>query len=90
MSSGVDYLRCMIEVALDVFKEPIVVSKPAFAGIYYLCKQTQNYLPFFEQAEHQSWFVEGKINNKDLKESHGNYERDGYLIYKSDHKILPF
>ena len=90
MSSGVDYLRCMIEVALDVFKEPILVSKPAFAGIYYLCKQTQNYLPFFEQAEHQSWFVEGKINNKDLKESHGNYERDGYLIYKSDHKILPF
>ena len=90
MSSGVDYLRCMIEVALDIFKEPVIVSKPAFAGIYYLCKQTQNYLPFFEQAEHHNWFVEGKVNNKNLKESHGNYERDGYLIYKSDHKILPF
>lgn len=87
MSSGVDYLRCMIEVALDIYQAPVRVSEPAFAGIYYLCKQTESYLPFFEQASGKSWFVEGEIRNRNLKESLSNYERDGYLIYKSDQKI---
>lgn len=88
MSSGVDYLRCMIEVALGIYTSPVKVSKPSFAGIYYLCKQTADYLPFFEQAKGQSWFVDGEIKNHDLKESHSNYERDGYLIYKSNEKII--
>lgn len=87
MSAGVDYLRCMIEVALGIYQSPVKVSEPSYAGIYYLCKQTKEYLPFFEQAKNQSWFVEGEISNRDLKESHSNYERDGYLIYKSDKKI---
>lgn len=89
MSTGVDYLRGMIEVALGIFKQPIQVSKPTCAGIYYLCKQTEYLLPFFKQAKDKDWFVEGRISTEELKESHSNYERDGYLIYKSDHKIIP-
>ena len=89
MSSGIDYLRCMIEVALGVFSAPVRVSEPSFAGIYYLCKQTKDYLPFFENAKGHEWFVEGEIKNRDLRESHNNYERDGYLIYKSNQKIIP-
>ena len=87
MSSGVDYLRCMIEVALGIYQSPVKVSEPSFAGIYYLCKQTEDFLPFFEQAKDKSWFVEGEIWNRNLKESHSNYERDGFLIYKSEKKI---
>lgn len=87
MSSGYDYLRCMIEVALGVYNGPVRVAEPAFAGIYYLCKQTENYLPFFEQAKNKEWYVEGEIRSRNLKESHSNYERDGYLIYKSNKKI---
>jgi len=89
MSSGIDFLRCMIEVAMGTFEKPAIVSKPSFAGIYYLCEQTKDYLPFFEHAQGNEWFVEGEILNRDLKESHSNYERDGYLIYQSDHKITP-
>lgn len=89
MSSGIDYLRCMIEVALNTFEQPKHISAPAYAGIYYLCKQTENLLPFFEQAKNKEWFVEGEVFSKKLKESHSNYERDGYLIYKSNHKITP-
>lgn len=87
MSSGVDYLCCMIEVALGIYQSPVKISEPSFAGIYYLCKQTEDYLPFFEQASNQSWFVEGEIRSRNLKESRSNYERDGYFIYKSDKKI---
>ena len=89
MSTGIDYLRGMIDVALGVFKQPVQVSEPAYAGIYYLCKQTEHLLPFFKQAKDKDWFVEGRISTDELKESHSNYERDGYLIYKSDHKIIP-
>lgn len=89
LSSGIDYLRCMIEVALGSYKTPTRVSTPSYAGIYYLCKQTEKYLPFFEHAKDEEWFVEGHIYNHDLKESHSNYERDGYLIYKYSHKIIP-
>ena len=89
MSSGIDYLRCMIEVALGAYKGPVRVSEPSFAGIYFLCKQTEELLPFFEQAKDKEWFVEGEIRNKKLRESHSNYERDGYLIYKSNHKVTP-
>lgn len=89
MSSGIDYLRCMIEVALGIYKSPIRISKPTYAGIYYLCKQTEQYLPFFEKAHGKEWFVEGEIKNKNLKESRSNYERDGYVIYHSNHKITP-
>ena len=89
MSSGIDYLRCMIEVALGIYKSPTRISEPSFAGIYYLCRQTEQDLPFFEKAQGEDWFVEGEIKNKNLKESHSNYERDGYVIYKSNHKITP-
>lgn len=89
LSTGIDYLRCMIEVALDTYKGPVQFNDPSYAGIYYLCKQTQDYLPFFEQAFEKDWFVEGKIWSRELNESHSNYERDGYIIYKSNHKIIP-
>ena len=89
MSTGIDYLRGMIDVALGVFKKPVQVSEPAYAGIYYLCKQTEYLLPCFQLAKGKDWFVEGRISTEELKESHSNYERDGYLIYKSDHKIIP-
>ena len=90
MSSGYDYLRCMIEVALDIFQQPQRVSEPTFAGIYYLCKQTENLLPFFEQSVGEEWYVEGAVYSRNLQISYSNYERDGYLIYNSDHKITPY
>lgn len=89
MSSGVDYLRCMIEVALDIYNGPIRVSDPSYSGIYYLCEQTRDYLQFFKNAEKKEWYVEGKINNEKLRDSHSNYERDGYIIYQASRKICP-
>lgn len=88
-SSGHDYLKYMIEVALGQFSEPSATTNTSYAGIYYLCKQTAHLLPFFKEAEGKEWVVEKEIYSTDLKESHSNYERNGYLIYQSDHKITP-
>lgn len=89
MSSGIDYLRCMIEVALGTFTEPVKIAETAYAGIYYLCKQTESYLPFFKSSQNKGWVVDCSIAHDELNESHSNYERDGFLLYKSDHKITP-
>ena len=89
MSSGVDYLKCMIDVALNQFVKPEKSAKGGFAGIYYLTKQTSHLLPFFEGATGKDWLVEKEIYSVELKESHSNYERDGFLMYYSDHKITP-
>ena len=89
MSSGIDYLRGMIEVALNSFERVTHTHQPCCAGIYYLCKQTADLLPFMEDAPHHSWFVEGKIDSTELIESTSNYERNGYVIYQASKKIIP-
>ena len=89
LSSGVDYLRHMIEVAMGEFNGLKQVAKPAYSGIYYLCSQTAYILPLFESSKGKEWLVDCQIYNTELTESHSNYERDGYLIYKSNHKVLP-
>lgn len=87
MSTGFDFLRCMIEVALDTYTSPYKIGKPCYAGIYYLCKQTGDLLPAFLEAKGKAWCIDEKITSTTLEESHSNYERNGYLIYKADHKI---
>lgn len=90
LSTGVDYLKGIIDIALGTFQENDILPRTnSYAGIYYLCTQTAKWLPFFEAANKQPWFVEGQIYSTDLHESHSNYERDGYLIYKSSRKIIP-
>ena len=86
MSTNVDYLKCLIDVALNNYSM-LLPEQTNHAGIYYLCKQTANLLPLFKNAAGQPWCVEEQISSDELKESHSNYEHDGYLIYKSDHKI---
>ena len=87
ISNKLVYLSSMIEVAMDNFKSPQKTAPEQYAGIYYLCKQTEYFLPFFEEAKGKSWLVEEVIFTTNLQESFSNYERNGYLIYKSDRKI---
>lgn len=88
LSSGVDYIRCMIDVALGVFNEPVRVSTPSYAGVYYLCKQTANRLVTFQATDSPDWLVEKKYDiTNGLNVATTNYDRNGYIIYRSDQKI---
>lgn len=89
LSSGVDYVRGMIEVALNRFQGPAPSHAPQYAGIYYLCKQTEHLLPFFEKAKGEKWLVECHVPETELTESHNNWERNGWLIYKWSSRICP-
>ena len=87
LSTGIDYLKCMIDVAMDSFVKPERTGVPAFSGVYFLCRQTADLLPFFKMAKGFDWCVESVINSETLTESHNNWERNGFLIYRADHKI---
>jgi biotin carboxylase len=88
LSTGYDYVKAMIDVALDRFEVP-EVRDFAHSGIYFLCNQTKQYLNFFKSADKQLWLVDKNIKSYDLIESTSNWDRNGYIIYRSDHKILP-
>lgn len=85
-STGFDYLRGMIEVALGIFQAP-KIARTNHAGIYYLCAQTEHLLPLFRSAAGKPWLVEAEWHEGPLEPATGNYDRNGYLIYRSDRKI---
>lgn len=87
-STGYDYVRAMIDVAVGKFTFPTIISRH-YAGIYFLCKQTENWQTFFDNADGKPWFIRKAIWSRNLKESTTNFNRQGFLMYESDHKILP-
>lgn len=88
LSTDYDYLKGMIDVALNNFAKPIVHSIQC-AGIYFLCKQTAHWSNFFHQAKKQEWLYRKEIKSYELKESQTNQDRNGFLIYRSEKKIVP-
>lgn len=88
LSCDRDYVKAMIEVALGTF-EFKEVHNTGYAGIYFLCKQTEYLAPFFESAEGKPWLLRKQLSNTILNEAIGNRSRNGYLIYKANKKITP-
>jgi biotin carboxylase len=84
LSTGYDFLKAVIEIALNRFIEP-VLKLNNFSGIYFLCEQTKNLLPYFEK--NNNFDVEKEIQNLELKKIANSNDRSGYLIYQSKNKI---
>lgn len=89
LSTGYDYLKSLIEVALDI-KSTCCFKWKKHAGIYYLCQQSTDWLNFFKEADFQPWLIEkSSVNLLDLHKSISNYDRDGYVAYCWNRKIDP-
>ena len=88
LSTGYDYIKGIIQTALGDFICPNHISSPYHSGIYYLCGQTSFLKHIFLRSKTFPWEVERHICTMDLNDALGNYDRCGYLIYKSDHKIV--
>ena len=86
LSTDYDYVKAMITVAIGSFTAP-VVHNVSHAGIYYLCKQTKDYVEFFKNADGKPWLVKKEVSSYELREGTSNYDRNGYLIYKDIKKI---
>ena len=86
LSTDYDYLKQMILVALGQY-ESVPVQNVAYSGIYFLSAYTQRLLPYFDvpQAE---WMVMRTRTKGELTFSCSNYDRDGFIMYCSDKKII--
>lgn len=88
LSTGYDYLKGIIDIALNCFSAPSIKEHYSqSAGIYYLCEQTKQLLPLFEGSQPNS-VIEMEYDRQHLVYSTGNANRNGYLIYCSKNKLV--
>ena len=88
LSTGYDYLRGIILSALGDFETPIIQNDCGFAGVYFLCQQTERLLPLFNQENTYPWIIERNYDELPLIHSQGNNTRNGFLIYHSRQKVV--
>lgn len=84
LSTSYDFLKGVIEVALGSFTVP-VFGQQNYSGVYYLCKETESLLPYFNFDN--PFDSEKKILNYNLKNITNSNDRSGFLIYRSNQKI---
>ena len=84
LSTGYDYLKGVINCAMGNFKKP-VFQKNNFSGIYFLCKETEQILPYFYKEN--NFDIQKEIQNPILKNITNSNDRSGYLIYQDVKKI---
>ena len=59
-----------------------------YSGVYFLCKETERLLPIIEHWKEYSVLVEAQITSRELKHIECSGDRSGYMIYKSNHKVI--
>lgn len=85
LSTGYDYLKAVIEVALGKFEEPHFTASQC-AGVYFLCEETRRLLPIIESASLPN-VVRAEVTDKSLRNVTCSADRSGYLIYKGNAKL---
>lgn len=86
LSTGYDYLKGVIEVALGCFTEP-VFGERHHAGVYFLCEETRHLLPIIKSASSPN-IVRAEVTDESLRNVTCSADRSGYIIYKSNHKLI--
>lgn len=87
LSTGYDFLKGVIEVALGNFEEP-KLSEHNHSGVYFLCKETERLKPIIENYRNYPDIVEAEITDNKLRNIECSADRSGYLIYKADCKKI--
>ena len=87
LSTGYDFVKGVIDVALGEFTEPIKTIK-MYSGVYFLCKETERLKKTIENWTDNPSFVEGEITDSELREVTCSADRSGYVIYQASFNKL--
>ena len=82
LSTGYDFLKGVIEVALGDFHVPQIVEH-SFSGVYFLSEETKHLKSIIENWEDYPEIVEARITDSQLHNIECSGDRSGYFIYKS-------
>lgn len=86
LSTGYDFLRGVLDVALGKFEAP-VLSSNAFSGVYFLSAETPQVAAYIQHAEQYPAIVQAEQTDAVLHDVTCSAERSGYFIYQSNHKF---
>ena len=85
LSTGYDYLKGVIEVALGRFEEP-VFGESHHAGVYFLCEETKHLQTIIKEAKLPQ-IVRAEITDEVLHPVKCSADRSGFIIYQNDEKL---
>ncbi|MBQ9893660.1 MAG: ATP-grasp domain-containing protein [Bacteroidales bacterium] len=87
LSTGYDFVKGVIQVALGEFMEPDVKQKCS-SGVFFLCKETERLLPFFQKKRSLPCITRMEMGSPVLKSVTCSADRSGYMIYQSNGKVV--
>lgn len=86
LSTGYDFLRGVIEVALGETISPIKTIH-AYSGVYFLSGETPEVLPYIAHAKDYPEIIAAEQTDTALKPLTCSADRSGYFIYQCTHKF---
>lgn len=87
LSTGYDYIKGMIEVALGQFTIP-KLKKNNYSGVYFFCKETHSIRDYVQKNNLLPWIVEYDIESGGkLISPQKSQDRSGYVIYSANYKV---
>jgi biotin carboxylase len=85
LSTGYDFLKGVIDVALDRFEKP-VFCRSQHAGVYFLCEETKHLQKIITESNLPQ-IVRAEITDSKLHQVTCSADRSGYLIYQGENKL---
>ncbi|MBQ1875043.1 MAG: ATP-grasp domain-containing protein [Paludibacteraceae bacterium] len=82
LSTGYDFLRGVIDVALDQFRPPIKAREQMYAGVYFLTADTQRVKYYIDHADEYPEIVMAEQTDEELRHVQYSAQRSGYVIYQ--------
>lgn len=82
LSTGYDFLKGVIDVALGGFKEP-TLNESNYSGVCFLSEETKYLKPIIEHWKSIHGVVEAEITDNELRKIESSGDRSGYLIYQT-------
>lgn len=86
LSTGYDFLKGTIQVALGQFITPII-RQYKYSGIYFLCSERE-YIAQIIKNHLLPQIVKAEILNDEIVKIQDSSQRSGYFIYQSTEKLL--
>ena len=89
LSTGYDFLKGVIEVALGDFHTPHITQQN-YSGIYFLSEETRQLKPIIEHWQDHPEIIMAEITSPELYHIECSGDRSGFLIYQSINGRLKF
>lgn len=87
LSTGYDFLKGVVEVALGDFHEPQILEQ-SYSGVYFLSEETKQLKTIIENWKDYPEIVKAEITDSELRHIECSGDRSGYFIYKSNKKFM--